>query len=278
MLRKLLKYDFVAILKYWGLAAAGSFLLSIICGLCFIVLDYEKVLPDVLTGTVTILLTIGFFGIMAFSALSNVIVFIRFYKNFFTDEGYLTFTLPVKKSQLLNSKLISGVSMTILSTLILAIDISTIFFVSPFRKQAFKFWEDFFEGFGDIIADSFEELGAVAVIYIIEIIFLILLAVVFSVLLIFSCITFASIVAKKAKIFAAVGFYYLVNNILGIIIAIFLLFGADNMDLLFSNVSDSLYPIVLALVLLVVILLCTIFFLLLYAVQYWMLDRKLNLN
>ena len=41
-------------------------------------------------------------------AVTLIFVFIRYYKNFFTDEGYLTFTLPVKRSTLLNAKTVNA--------------------------------------------------------------------------------------------------------------------------------------------------------------------------
>ena len=45
-------------------------------------------------------------AIIACFGFSSVFSIVRFYKNLFTDEGYLTFTLPVKISQILNSKII----------------------------------------------------------------------------------------------------------------------------------------------------------------------------
>lgn len=43
-----------------------------------------------------------------------VINIVRFYKNLVTDEGYLTFTLPVSSKQIIASKLISSLVMDIL--------------------------------------------------------------------------------------------------------------------------------------------------------------------
>ena len=42
-------------------------------------------------------------AIIASAVVTELLVFVRFYKNFFTDEGYLTFTLPVSRKDLLLS-------------------------------------------------------------------------------------------------------------------------------------------------------------------------------
>ena len=46
--------------------------------------------------------------IVATAVLTYIVVIQRFYKNLLTDEGYLMFTLPVKPSRLILSKLFSA--------------------------------------------------------------------------------------------------------------------------------------------------------------------------
>lgn len=278
MLKKLLKYDFISIFKYWGLSAAGSFALSIIGGLCTIILYHDEIMPDILTGSAGVLLAISIFGICAFLALSTILIFTRFYKNFFSDEGYLTFTLPVKRSHLLNSKLISSVVMTYMSFLVLMLDTIIIDVIYPDRAGILEFWEEFFASLIRLFEKTFEVYGVFAIIYAIEIAILMIMFTVFPILLIFCCITFASVVAKKAKILAAVGFYYLVQCVIGVFMFFFMLFGGDSIYMLFSNASEEIYPTLFALMLFMLILIGATFLTILYTVQYWMLDRRLNLN
>ena len=47
--------------------------------------------------------------------VSGFLLLYRFYTSTFTDEGYLTFTLPVKRSTILLSKTVNAVIWTILS-------------------------------------------------------------------------------------------------------------------------------------------------------------------
>lgn len=94
------------------LASAVGFGLLIICW-------HPSFLPalhgDAIETIRTILyipLSIITFGVYALGFASSIITLIfilmRYYKNFFTDEGYLTFTLPVTPHELLWTKLISG--------------------------------------------------------------------------------------------------------------------------------------------------------------------------
>ena len=66
-------------------------------------------------------LSMFLYGLMllALVVLPMVFMAIYFYRNFLTDEGYLTFTLPVKVSTLVISKQINGIIWTVLSVLVL---------------------------------------------------------------------------------------------------------------------------------------------------------------
>ena len=59
-------------------------------------------------------------SIVATLVVTFVIMIMRFYKNLMTDEGYLMFTLPVKSSQLINSKLITSLLWNITSIILVA--------------------------------------------------------------------------------------------------------------------------------------------------------------
>lgn len=53
--------------------------------------------------------------------LTLVLMVYRFYKNLMTDEGYLMFTLPVSRSQLIWSKLLVALVWSVLSTVLAAL-------------------------------------------------------------------------------------------------------------------------------------------------------------
>lgn len=55
-------------------------------------------------------------SLFALGMVTTVYLLVRFYKNLFTREGYLMFTLPVTPFQLLNAKLITGYLWAVINT------------------------------------------------------------------------------------------------------------------------------------------------------------------
>ena len=162
MLRKLLKYDFKSVFKYWWIAAVISLAISAAGGFAITALRSERELPTVVDVTAVTMLFVVALGFSAFALLSGILVFVRFYKNFFSDEGYLTFTLPVKRSQLLNSKLIMS-GTTMLATIIVIIINVFFMLLIGFKDVIFK--PEFWESVTQICKELFDALGFYSVIY-----------------------------------------------------------------------------------------------------------------
>jgi len=275
MLKKLIKYDFRAVIKYWWIAALSSVVLSIAGGWCISVFASEKELPEVLYLVATLVAIVAVLGLCAFSVLTIVFVYSRFYKNFFTDEGYLTFTLPVKRSQLLNSKLIASMMASGLTSLVIILDVAIAIFIG-LNKYIEK---DFFKEIWDeLVGEVIRETGFYAVIYLVEILLLVILFTLFSTLFVFCCITIASIIAKKAKIITAIGVYYVANSVFTFVLQMFWLFCFDSIGNWLYDIPKNLTCPVYALIMLTGILFFGMCCGILYSLQYWMLDRKLNLS
>ena len=274
MLKKLLKYDLKAVLKYWWIAALSSVALSFAGGWSISVFVNEKELPIALYVVATIVAIAVVLGISMFFFVTAIFIYTRFYKNFFTDEGYLTFTLPVKRTQLLNSKLITSIITSSLTGLIVVID----FFIAIFIGTADLVSKDdlllIWDEFSHIPTDNMIYL----VIFVIEALLLLLLCEILAALFVFSCITVASIITKKAKIITAIGIYYVANSVSSSLLSIFWLFGVGSIGYWMDSIPENYVFPVFALLLFMCILfmgiLCTAF----YSLQYWMLDRKLNLS
>lgn len=196
MLKNLLKYDFKAVLKYWWIAALSCFALSFVGGGCITILNTDRELPGLVYPLTIIGLILVIISFVVFSVLSVIFVYVRFYKNFFTDEGYLTFTLPVKRSQLLNAKLIMSVGTMLLTGVVCMINALIIICIG-FSDVIFS--RNFWEEFRTMIDTIVNEVGFYLVIYSVETLVIILLSVIFSTLFIFCCITFASIITKKQR-------------------------------------------------------------------------------
>ena len=249
MLRKLFRYD----MKYTARLVLPLMLLTL--GTTLLGSAAMKFLTNLSHGgstyasTGTILLTIALglivagsiFILVAFVIISSFIVFVRFYKNFFSDEGYLTHTLPIKSSTHMFSKTWSTLLWTIITILaaLLFIFIYMLIGAAPygslFNTEILRDIGSFFHTLGITLTPSRLLIG-------IETVLMVITSIVFATFMIFTAITIGAVVAKKHKILAAIGFYYLINMAVSIatMLIFFLVFSmtAGNLVLsgsLFSN-------------------------------------------
>ncbi len=275
MLKKLLKYDFKAIFKYWWIAALTTLLLSVLGGACLHLLTYDREFPGIVYTTIIFVLLFVLFSYAAFSILSSILVFIRYYKNFFTDEGYLTFTLPVRRSQLLNSKLIASTTALFVTSVHCIVNIIVLLLVA-LAKEIFT--QDFLIDVSEFCTTIVNEFGVYLWIYILEVFLFTVLYIVMSTLFLFCCITIASIITKKARLITAIGIYYAASSVVSFVGQILYTFGIPSLSHWLSKLPTSYEHPMVALIFFGIILFLAIFCMLLYTLQYWMLDRKLNLN
>ena len=278
MLKKLLKYDFSAVIKLWSLGALAVLLLSAGGGLCMRILSSNRPLHGIINLVAGLGTFLSVLSLVAFSILTFILLAMRYYKNFFTDEGYLTFTLPVKLHTVINSKLIMVFSMLILTGIVTSLS-STI--MQAIGNEYFvENMKDFFAGLGSFFQMA-EEAGMLgwAIVYVIEALLIMFFSSLFSVLFLGCCITFGSVVAKKAKVLASIGIYYGANWIFSVVTMIFMVFGmmAFGAWVDGANLSDQQIAQLIGLLLFGIIALLGMLSSLLYTLQYRLLDRKLNL-
>lgn len=278
MLRKLLKYDFGAVIKLWAIGALAVLVLAFGGGLCQRVLDSDRPIHDIILMTAGFGSLVSGLGMVAFSILTTILLAIRFYRNLFTDEGYLTFTLPVKLHKVINSKIIMTMVMLGMTGLVLLLAS----FVSSAMSSEYFF--DNIEKFFDVLkqgVDYFKQENCIGwvILYIAEALAIIFLSSLFSVLFLYCCITFGSIVAKRAKVVAAIGIYFGANWLFSLVTSIFMVFGVTTFALWIdgANLGQEQVFQIIALLLFGVAALVAMLCSLLYTLQYRLLDRKLNL-
>lgn len=117
MLGKLIKYDFKSLNRYL-LIVHAFLLLSAVAVRVFLteplnVNFFDSEANGMIFMGIFILYTLIIVGT---SFATCILVAVRFYKNLYSDEGYLTFTLPVTRSQLLLSKTIAGTVWVFINT------------------------------------------------------------------------------------------------------------------------------------------------------------------
>ena len=111
MLGKLFKHEFKATAKVL-LPLNLVLVLVTIIGMIILNLDIFSGTAMALVGAAYLILYI--LAIFALFIMTYVILMMRFYKSMYSDQGYLTHTLPVSPLALLNTKLLTGVCWTFL--------------------------------------------------------------------------------------------------------------------------------------------------------------------
>ena len=151
MLSKLLKYE---------LRASGRILLPVYAlllasaGCCSL---FYKLAADhpYRTGAASVLmglLNVAFWiFVVATGAITALLMIYRFYKNYMTDEGYLMFTLPVNRHQLIWSKLLSALIYTAASAV--AVTLSILLVLLPIAD-----WSGFWGNLGELLSSITESL------------------------------------------------------------------------------------------------------------------------
>lgn len=278
MLRKLLKYDFAAVIKLWCLGALAVLIISCGGGLCLRILLSERPMHDMVNLAAGLGAVLSYVAIIAFSILTFILLAIRFYKNFFTDQGYLTFTLPVKLHKLINSKLILALVMELMTGIVIAAFF--LIFLSIAGALNAEMIGEIFDNIG-LWFKSINDGGYLGwfILYIVEIILISVASSLFGILFMGCCITFGSVIAKRAKVFAAILVYYGANSVFSTVVWIFMMFGVGAYISWLSTVSltevQSLGVAAMTMfgIFALLAMLCS----LLYTLQYRLLDRKLNL-
>ena len=156
MFSKLMKYDMRYGMRIWAIVSAvlgiATIVFSPIMRLCteYMERDNYSVFPIYSTlmffvaGVCVILFALSQYGLY-------IPLYLRFYKHLYTDEGYLTFTLPVKRSSILLSKTLSTFILGTMYAIVIIVCAAFMALVIPPAET------------GEIIAFASEEAGIYAV-------------------------------------------------------------------------------------------------------------------
>ena len=231
MLKKCLKYDFEAVMRTWWIVALSMLGAAVIAGLGFRFFSQCMVAEEVHEGLTVLSAFVAmgsYFCIMAMiigMTVSFILIFWRMYTHFYTDQGYLTFTLPVKRSTLYLSKVIMG---TVLEAATVGILILGILFIAlvvpPTEGGEFFISLDWLSAIGDFLQGLVDVAGWWLILWIPTAVAILVLFALFQNGLIYFCITMGAVVAKRHKLIAAIGIYYGVNLAVGLIGEIIFLF------------------------------------------------------
>lgn len=246
MFAKLLKHEWKSTGALLGILSVGALgigvLAAVVLRLLVVygdgIMDSDSLLV-LLIPMLGVMLFFLFVALIAYSVGTQIFLLIRFYRNKFTDEGYLTFTLPVNSHQIFLSSALYILIWQIISGLVVTVAFYTaILFgtaqdgiLNPdifeatdiiFNDFRFIFGEDTYEGY---LTLSFLKT---------------LVAGLASTVVMMTSVTVGAVAAKRHKLLAAIGIYY------GATVVINAISGALSFFVMvFSSASENYYEAML---------------------------------
>ncbi|MBE6680856.1 MAG: hypothetical protein E7600_01045 [Ruminococcaceae bacterium] len=288
MYSKLLKYDMKAGRRTWWIVSiiisAATVIAAFLMRFCveYIERDNRSVFP--IYSTILFFVAFLYIMLIAYSMYGLLIpLFIRFYKHLYTDEGYLTFTLPAKRSTILLSKTVSVSLFSLMYFAVIAICLALLALVVPPSEESGQIINPVvYETIIRIIGDLKEEgwLGWI-ILYLVEGVLFLAAIWFFNLVLVQFCITMGSVIAKRLKVLASLGIYFGINTALSVLtrlltLCIQIFFSGGTIEVL-QNLSLERSQVLLALVLFGLIIAVITMSLTVYFATRNLLERKLNL-
>ncbi len=256
MLKRLLKYDMRPMIKLWRVFAV---LIPILAVTSAIAMRYMNT-PEMMQGSpVSIILGVFamlYFELAVFALLASAIVNMVFMarrtaSNFFSDEGQLTFTLPVDRDALYMSKFLNSLIWTCVSTVALVFVILVYMLIAPVPESGLVSLAAF-KAVGTFLKEGIADGGFMFVYLLICVIVIFFELNLFSVVLVNYCVI-------KCRSGAGIGMSIGVSVACGFgaIIALFLSLNG----FLYSteSLSDGAFTAISALIPLVFIILLAVF-------------------
>lgn len=195
MVKKLFKHEFLAYTRIMGIV---YIILLTVAAAGRVVQLFED---DSLSYSIVSTISFITYGVSIGAALgfTTVLAIVRFYKNLFTAEGYLSFTLPVTPTQHILVKAVTAVTMAVATLVAVLLSVSVI--------TAGEVLVEIWKAVAYLLGKAYEVIGIHTAVIGVELVIL-LLAALFSGLLLYY--TFISIgqLFKKNRILSAVGAYF----------------------------------------------------------------------
>ena len=247
MLKKCLKYDLRAVHRIWWILAVTMVAASAVVAICIRALAQNMWNMTEESSGLEVLITLfggagamlGFIAMVACLSVSVILVYWRTYTHFYTDEGYLTFTLPVKRSTLYLSKVITAAIVELSTGLLFVLGIALILLVAPPTEDGALLNPIVYTGLADLLGEAWKLVGGWMILWIVAALPIPLLACLFTSGMTMLCITVGTVIAKKHKLLAAIGIYYGVTTVLSFVGQLIMTFLSGGMVGIFGYAFDA---------------------------------------
>ena len=278
MLGKLLKHEWKEISVIPCVLSVVLLVLSVISGFSF--LGIREGAADVSRFMTIMLWLLFYFALIAVSLGITIYLAVHFYKTMYTDEGYLTHTLPVTKGKLLASKiLVSGIwSMLVLIGIMTSVFILVVSFVAALLDgyDLGEIFREMWDNWPELSAEIRQATGIDLTSYGILTVLSMLIGPFCSMIILDGAISLGQLFTKHRAAMAIV-FYIGITILTMVISSVTQSILSDNV--VYSSMSDSeIVNQYMNVTVIAGILQNVIFAVILYAVSYLVVDKKLNME
>lgn len=283
MLKKLMKYDLRATGRFWWLIAVFTLLTCVFGGFLL-----RTALGIIQSGDgiiwAVICIVLFYFGMISVSMtlpLTMLLVLYRFYRQLYTDVGYLTFTLPASRKQILNSNTLSACFWLILQLLTVGMGVALTLLLAPPVADGARFNPIVYTSLAALLQRVWAGIGAWTAVYALELIALVLIGVWMAVGFAQMCITVGATVFKRFKLVASVVIYAgasaFVAFVADALTSLSVVLLADGFIDVLSTSSGALQCLALALILLIACVISASVAVFMHLVTLDRIERKLTL-
>lgn len=270
MVKQLLKHEFIYYIRTFGLLLPIVLAVGVMTKVCLL-LNNETLVSALAISSSVMMLVISCFALMLMASFIGIV---RFYKNMYGAEGYLTLTLPVSHAQHIFVKLVAALTVEV--ACLLTVIISVLIAGSG-------------EALSELLAifgNAFRELPDVVGVpnllaYVIEFLLFVVLIGVGNMLMFYACITIGQL-AKKNRILLAIGayfIYYMATQVLGTVFNILFVMLSKTymMQFIYEWMYENPIPAV-HIYFCVSILISAAMAAVFWIVTQWIMAKKLNLE
>ena len=224
----------------------------------------DNMMSDMAEIICALLIMVGVIAVGVCCACSVVFVIWRFYESRFSDEGYLTFTLPVNHHQLLLSSILNSIFCVLIVIVAAAAAVMIAFALCLLAFPMHLIWadaavsiENAMSQLWDSCVKNWDVLASVGIGAV--------LAGLSQLIMFMLSVTVGAIIARKHKILAAVAVYYGIGTVRSFISG----FGMIMTTAVTKNIMQvfSLYNVTSLMIIVGG-----------YFLMYYLIDRKLNLT
>jgi len=221
MLKKLFVYEWKDSWKIVGGLNLAVILLSILSGFFYRDSFFEILDRNEYLAMMFVCYNVLYFAvIMALALVTGLYFYYRFFRNLYTDEGYLMHTLPVNAHQLIWAKTFVAIIWHLISGLVMTFACGN-FVNTMLREDGITIWDALREVWNEIsYALAYADLPASTIGVVVFIVLILLVSPFYSVFMGYLAISLGQL-TKKHKLLAAVGIYFGLNYAVQIIMTLY---------------------------------------------------------